>query len=223
MASLIEHFDVLVKNGLQIIPLHEGGKNPIFPKWQTSYNHSYSRSYVEQHPNCNLGLKLGTILDVEGDSAHANRTVLSLIGDYPHPSYSSRKSIHHLFLNPFLDLTRIVHQDIEFRGSKHQSVLPPSTVTDANYKWLTIDFPIPPLPDRLLSFLLQIRRKKNNDIKPGHMKLPCGMCRNMCYLHKRRFNLELNAFKSMGMPWTCRKCREIDVRPMCRKLAKTLL
>lgn len=220
MASLTEHFDVLTKHGLQILPLHGGCKNPIFKKWQSGYDPFYARSYLESHPDCNLGLKLGVIIDVEGDSEHANRTILEMIGDYPHPSYTSRKSIHHLFLNPTLDLTRVVFQNIEFRGYRHQSVLPPSVVEGTTYKWLTINFPVPPMPERLLSFLKRVQRNKKHDIKPGHMKLPCAICRDICYLHRSRFELELQAFKTNGMPWTCRKCRSLDVRPLCRKLAK---
>lgn len=219
MADLIEHFDVLTKHGLQVIPLCTGRKNPIFPKWQTDYNQHRSRAFIEQHPECNLGLKLGTILDVEGDSTHANQTILDMIGDYPHPSYSSFKSIHHLFQNPFTNLTRAIFQDIEFRGQKHQSVLPPSVILGISYKWITIDFPVPPLPDRLLVFLKRLRNGKH-DIKPGHLKLPCSICQETCYLHKHRFALELKVFKSMGMLWTCRKCRSLDLRPLCRKLAK---
>jgi hypothetical protein len=218
MASLVEHFDVLSENRLEIIPLHEGSKNPIFKKWQTSYSQSNSRSYIEHHPECNLGIRLGTILDVEGDSDHANRTIIDMIGDFPHPSYSSRKSVHHLFLNPFANLTRVVFQNMEFRGKRHQSVLPPSSVSNTSYKWLTIDFPVPPLPNRLLLFLNRIQRNRKHDVKPGHLKVTCAACREICYLHKHRFALEIASFKNMGMLWTCHACRPVDMRSFCRKL-----
>jgi hypothetical protein len=219
MADKLKHFDLLCKHGMQVIPLLTGAKKPIQDGWQLGYDQAQCRAYFERNPSMNMGLRLGNIVDVEGDSPHANALVNDLIGDYPHPSYTSRKSIHHLFLTPDPKLARIVFQDVEFRGHKHQSVLPPSVVGEIQYKWKTVVFPIPPMPDRLLGFFKKVQRKRvdKNHIKPGHMKLPCFTCRKDQFLHRKRFQEELAVFKSFGQPWQCQKCRAIDVRPMARK------
>jgi hypothetical protein len=178
------------------------------------------RQLLERFPNSNLGLLLGNIIDVEGDSPEANEKVLGLIGDYPHPSYQSTKSIHHLFLTPDPSLRRVVYQDIEFRGFGHQSVLPPSIVNGVQYRWMKdFKFPVPVMPDKLLAFYKKITAKaKKSDIKPGHMKLPCSVCKNTKYIHKKRFELELEAFKEWELQWQCQSCREFDLRGICRRI-----
>ena len=222
MASRLEHFDVLRKNGLEVIPLHRHTKNPIYFGWQSSYDPEESRRHFAQDPKANLGLRLGEIIDVEGDSDNANKIIADMIGDCPHPSYFSSKSVHHLFLNPFRNLTRLVFQCIEFRAYRHQSVLPPSTVDGIVYKWTSTNFPVPPLPDRLYKFLEHIRRNQQNDVKRGHVKLPCAVCKKTVYIHKHRLDLELLAFKTSCQRWMCRECREVDLRPLCRKLSKRI-
>lgn len=219
VSDRLKHFDLLTKYGIQVIPLLAETKKPILNGWHLDYNQAECRSHFEHNPEMNLGIRLGNIVDVEGDSPHANSLVDRLIGDYPHPSYTSRKSTHHLFLTPDPKLTRIVFQDIEFRGHRHQSVLPPSVVGETVYKWKTVTFPIPPMPDRLLEFFEKIQRKKvkNSNLKPGHMKLPCAKCRKDQHLHRKRFQEELAVFKSLGEAWQCQKCRNIDVRSMVRK------
>jgi hypothetical protein len=223
MHRIIKHFDVLTKFGLKVIPLRQNTKIPMTKNW-FNLKHDESRGLLERYPNSNIGLLLGDIVDVEGDSEHANEVIIDLIGDVRHPVYKSSKSTHHLFLNPDPSLTIVTHQKIEFRGRLHQSVLPPSTMANGvEYQWLKeAAFPIPPMPDRLLSFYNSLRDKRPV-LKPGHMKIACHECRSDCFIHRKRFNLELAAFKEMGRRWHCQDCRKIDLRPLCRELRKSRL
>lgn len=220
MHKTLRHFDLLVSQGLQVIPLWKNTKVPMLDEWtKRRWEKNAMRRILERSPDANLGVLLGNIIDVEGDSPEANDTVTRLIGDYPHPCYKSTKSIHHLFLTPDKSLRRIVFQDIEFRGFGHQSVLPPSIVNDIQYRWLdSVKFPVPPMPDRLLSFYRRLTTKKKNLIKPGHMKIACVKCRKTKFLHKKRFYLELAAFKEQGLRWSCHECRTVDLRDPCRRL-----
>jgi hypothetical protein len=97
---ILAHFDALTKRGLKIIPLRENSKVPLCKAWNSDWDREVVRDKICQFPDANLGILLGDVVDVEGDSEDANRTILDLIGDYPHPCYFSTKSIHHLFLNP---------------------------------------------------------------------------------------------------------------------------
>lgn len=219
MYKTVRHFDLLVSQGLQVIPLWKNTKIPMLDEWtKRRWEQAAMRRRLERSPDANLGLLLGDIIDVEGDSPEANAIVTRLIGDYPHPCYKSTKSIHHLFLTPDPTLRRVVFQDIEFRGFGHQSVLPPSVIDDVRYQWLdNFKFPVPPMPDRLLSFYRKITTKKSR-LKPGHMKIACATCRESQFLHKKRFNLELMAFKERQLRWSCQECRTIDLRAACRRL-----
>lgn len=125
MHKSIQHFDALTKRGLQVIPLWANTKIPRMDGWTNMvWDRQQMRDLFCRYPSSNLGLLLGNIIDVEGDSPQANEIVSQMIGDYPHPSYVSTKSVHHLFLSPDPKLRRFVFQDIEFRGFGHQSVLP---------------------------------------------------------------------------------------------------
>ncbi len=218
MATTLEHFEVLSKNGLEVIPLHPGEKVPVYYAWQKDYDPAHTRWHILSNPDCNLGIRLGRVLDVEGDTTHANAVIDSLVHGVEHPMYQSRKSVHHLFLNPFRDLTRITHNGVEFRGHYHQSVVPPSVVKDTEYHWLSVDFPLRLPPPALLKYLERLRIQCIGDVKPGHVKLPCYTCRKIQYLHRKRFELELKAFHAMGSRWLCRSCRTVDLRPMCRQI-----
>jgi hypothetical protein len=123
---ILAHFDALTKRGLKIIPLRENSKVPLCKAWNSDWDREVVRDKICQFPDANLGILLGDVVDVEGDSEDANRTILDLIGDYPHPCYFSTKSIHHLFLNPDPNLAHFRFKEIEFRGHGHQSVIPPS-------------------------------------------------------------------------------------------------
>lgn len=219
----LEHFDELVNGGLQVIPLWENSKVPMCKGW-TTWNKLQCREVVERYPEANIGLLLGDIVDVEGDSQSANDTIVELIGNYSHPCYMSTKSIHHLFLNPDPDLQIVKFQNIEFRGYKHQSVLPPSHHQGVSYEWINSCFPIPEMPVRLSNFYRKIRDGKSNkkSIKSGYISIYCANCHKKSFIHKSRFNLELESFKKVHMKWECRKCRIVDIRSICRDIHKRM-
>lgn len=225
MLNTLVHFDALTSNGLKVIPLRPLSKIPVSKGW-INWDKAECRELLARNPTYNIGLLLGQVIDVEGDTKEANDIVNQLIGDYNHPSYRSTKSVHHLFLNPDPDLTIVKYQDIEFRANRHQSVLPPSMLENGTrYSWNgPITFPIPAMPDRLLQFFLDVQSKKSYKrqagLKPEHFKIPCFECKEDCYLHQKRFDLELLAFKELGLRWTCHFCRDVDVRPACRRIRK---
>lgn len=217
MATILQHFDVLTDRGLKIIPLRENSKIPMCKGWTAGWCRESARQKLTVFPDANIGLLLGEIIDVEGDSEDANKVLLDLIGDYPHPCYQSLRSIHHLFVSPDSDLRHFEVNDIEFRGYGHQSVLPPSTAAGVVYKWLRqFHFPIPPMPSRLYDFYQSKKRKTGAKVKKGHLMVRCGACEQKCFLHRKRFDLELAAFKLLGSKWECQDCRTIDLRPACR-------
>ena len=102
---LIEYFDLYTKAGLRVIPLHPQSKVPMWDGWNVGWDVDRCRVTCARHPFANLGLLLGHIVDVEGDSEEANLSLARMIGDCPHPIYRSSKSVHHLFLNPDPKLT----------------------------------------------------------------------------------------------------------------------
>jgi len=215
---MLEMFDHYTSLGLKVIPLHEGSKRPLFRDW-TTWDRQHSRRIVRQRGEVNLGLLLGDIMDVEGDSLEANNRIQKLIGDYPHPCYRSNKSTHHLFASPLPDLGIIKQNDIEFRGVGHQSVLPPSRMTDGTvYSWITpFEGHMPPMPERLWQLLEQmLGRRKRQRIKPGHMRVYCGQCRREVILHAKRFQAELGVSKQAGGLWVCQRCRPCDLRAAVR-------
>lgn len=218
--NILNNFDELVSIGLKIIPLRENTKIPICKKWNQKWNKNINRKILKKFPNCNLGLLLGEIIDVEGDSEEANNTLLRIIGEYPHPTYISSKSIHHLFLTPDNSLRHFRWKEIEFRGWGHQSVLPPSNIKDISYRWLSNSkFPIPKMPNELFSFLKdKINKKKKNKCKNNHLSPRCIKCKKNIFIHEKRFKLELGVFKMLNQRWQCNQCREVDIRQACRWL-----
>ena len=217
MHSIINHFEALCECGLKVIPLHENSKVPVAKKWNQNWNKEANREYLKRFPDSNIGALLGNIIDVEGDSEEANRMILSLIGDYPHPCYMSTKSIHHLFLTPNKNLRHFRWEKIEFRGFGHQSVLPPSQHEGVKYQWLKkFKFPIPEMPDKLLRFYQTKFQNRTKQIKHGHIGAWCANCQEKIFLHEKRFRLELEVFKLIGSKWECQDCRTLDLRPACR-------
>ena len=218
MDSILRHFDALTNHGLKIIPLRENSKIPLCSNWNKKWDHNCARIKIKKYPNSNIGLLLGEIIDVEGDSDEANKIIIDLINDYPHPIYRSYKSIHHLFLTPDSSLRHFRWNNIEFRGYGHQSVLPPSQAHGVDYKWLkSFKFPVPSMPDELLSFLNSKRKlKSSRKLKTGHIRLRCFSCRKINFLHRKRYDLELCAFKLLGKNWQCHDCRNVDLRNKCR-------
>jgi len=218
MSTTIDHFDKLTNLGLKIIPLRENSKVPMYKGWNTHWDKGRARERLEQFPDANIGLLLGDVIDVEGDSEFANDTILRLIGDYPHPSYRSVRSTHHLFVTPDPKLSILKIGDIEFRGHGHQSVLPPSSHYGFEYQWFrNFKFPVPQMPEPLLSFFRR-HMYGQPERKPGHIRVWCAKCGRKRWIHQKRHELETEAFRIFEERWTCHKCRTLDIRPVCRMI-----
>jgi len=228
----LQHFDGYRGIDFKVIPLHPFSKMPVFRNWNGAYDHDRCREYVENHPSVNLGLLLGELLDVEADTPEAGEELDRLIGDYPHPRYMSSRSVHHLFINPEPRLTIAKAGGIEFRGRLHQSVLPPSVHEDGTkYQWLyPFVWPVPKLPPSLELLLREgmqnkppkRKRRYTRLVKKGHCRPWCKCCQKKVFINRKRYDLEVQAFASVGYPWMCHGCREVDVRPMCRKIRDAL-
>jgi hypothetical protein len=224
---MLQYFNYYVKLGFHAVPLYAKSKIPYGKRWNQDWNEDRIRKIFASNNDLNIGILLGKIVDVEGDSKEANDLLDELIGDYPHLCYSGAKSKHHLFLNPDSNLTRVTHQDIEFRAFKHQSVLPPSIHPDgATYRWIDETFPPRRMPDALLKFYREIATTKA-PVKPSRRRLPRGWIRPWCTncqkretINARRYNLEVEAFAVFGRKWECHSCRNLDLRKICKKLKR---
>lgn len=218
---ILDYFDAYVAAGLQVIPLYERSKVPVGTGWNEFWDKDFYRESFRRYPLSNIGLLLGSIVDVEGDTEEANILLVKLVADVPHPMYRSSKSTHHLFLNPDPNLTVMRFQGMEFRAHRHQSVLPPSCHKDGTrYQWLVgTKFPVPIMPQPLLDYYKKVSVKRPL-LKPGHTRPWCSVCKRRFFIHKKRFLLEKEAFTHYGYMWQCRHCREMDVREMCRKIRK---
>lgn len=215
--------------GYKIIPLYYSSKTPIFKNWNDDYDFEIIEIFLKTNKKpINFGILLGDIVDVEGDNVEANAVLDGILKDIQHPIYQSSKSKHHLFRNNNSKLTRLVSDGVEFRGHRHQSVIPPSVHSDGQkYKWITDIYritDIPVLPPELCQKIASLKNKnvknfaKKNLIKPGHMQTTCFTCSRNCFIHKKRFELEIQIFKSMNAKWSCHKCRNIDLRDSVRNL-----
>lgn len=178
----LDFFDLYTqKFNWKITPISRDSKSPIFANWNKDYNRLKSRNIIEEH-DCNLGLCLGDIVDVEADTPGANKTLDQMLRGYPHPQYRSSRSVHHLFLCHDKKLTKISMQNIEFRGSLHQSVLPPSRIGDTRYQWINADFPVPEMPKSLLKFYWKHVRRV---VRPLGF-WTCKMCHKRCIIESRQ-------------------------------------
>jgi hypothetical protein len=233
---MLEWFDRYVAVGLRPIAVYRDTKRPVGDNWNKNWSVDRWRGYFRTG-GYNMGLLLGDIIDVEGDTPEANDLLERMIDGLPHPQFRSCKSVHHLFRNPDPNLTRFVCAGIEFRGHLHQSVAPPSVhESGVSYGWLTeTKFPIPKLPDELLQFYLDNRkarpvRKKvekgpppRRRTKSGHKRTQCRVCEGWFYVHKKRLILEVRSFREIyGLPWMCHGCRELDMRGHCRQLRREM-
>lgn len=218
-------FDQLVGEGLKPIALAAGTKRPIHKKWNENWSEDLHRSLIK-NTDANIGILLGKMIDVEGDSETANARIDKLVRGHDHPVYRSSKSFHHLFRNPDPDLTVLKYKDVEFRGNNHQSVIPPSIVGTTQYKWIVpLAFPLPEMPPELLKFyqeLKQFRKRHATEIKKGHMHVACSKCREKKFVHKERFRKELFALREMNSPWVCQDCRTVDLRSRCKEIGTIL-
>lgn len=219
--NILAWYDVYVAQGLQPIPLRPETKIPLLKKWNNEFwDEDYMRHIFGKLPNCNMGLRLGDVMDVEGDTPAANKRLMRITKNCPHPMYSSSKSIHHLFLNPDPNLTIVKWEGIEFRGKIHQSVLPPSRHENGvRYCWLPESrFPIPKMPTSVLD-LLKIAKNQDRP-KPNSKGIHCWFCHEKHTMHYKRLRLEVKAFKILRQKWQCHGCRKVDVRPLCREIRK---
>lgn len=143
-----------------LVPIKMGTKFPFMKDWN---NKSYTNNLVFSN-NYNIGLLLGKIIDVEADSEEANNYLDRLTIGVKHPIYKSKKSKHHLFLCHDPKLTRFVDRNIEFRGKKHQSILPPSIVYGIEYSWIEFGMKIPEIPKSLLKFYWKTLNNKRRKL-----------------------------------------------------------
>jgi len=250
MKTQLEWFDAYVKIGFQPIAVIKTGKNksPLGKFWNDDWTVDKWRHRFEVEGQYNMGILLGNIIDVEGDTKESNELLIRLTEGVPHPQFQSSKSIHHLFINPDPDLWRITWEGMEFRAYRHQSVVPPSIHEfGMQYKWLKTGFNgIPNMPQGLLDHYnfckasreaINAKSRKNKSKlkeeleaiipgktkqKPGYTRTECRICKERFYIHKKRISLEVKAFRELGLPWMCHQCREIDVREQCRIIRRVL-
>lgn len=227
----IDFFDKYVSLGLQPIALYPGTKRPVEPAWNKSWSPERWRPYFA-HGEHNVGLLLGDVVDVEGDTNDANDLLERMIDGRPRPMYRSAKSVHNLFANPDPNLTRLAINGIEFRAWAHMSVAPPSRHTDGTmYRWLSGSvFPVPQMPDELSQFYFRNRRAAPSQQqqepraergKPRNRhKTHCNSCGAKFPINPTRLRIEVRAFRMHGMLWMCRRCRSIDIRPACRDVRR---
>jgi hypothetical protein len=226
------YFEKYLSIGLKPILLHPTSKKPLLSKWNSKYDQNKWKMLLQEHDNLNIGILLGDIIDVEADTEESNELLYSLIGNYKHPCFESSRSIHHIFLNPDVTLTATKFRGIEFRGNNVQSVFPPSIhVNGSRYRFLKEStFPIPPMPEELLKFYWENRKNQRKSevktrkkpkvktLRENFKKSLCHNCKNYFIIHKKRLQLEVQAFLSMNKVWSCRKCREININSNCRNI-----
>lgn len=219
MPTTIDHFDKLTELGLKVIPLRENSKVPMCKGWNSNWDRVAARERLERFPDANIGLLLGDVIDVEGDSEQANDIIARLVRNFPHPSYQSVRSVHHLFQTPDPNLKILKVGEIEFRGHGHQSVLPPSSHHGFQYKWFrNFKFPIPEMPEPLLLFFRRNMYGAKVDRKPGHIRVWCAGCDRRVWIHKDRHEIETEAFHIFEQRWLCQGCRTLDIRSICRMI-----
>lgn len=225
--EIIDYFYNYTKIGYQVIPIYPLTKIPVGKNWN-HWNYDKSKSYFQKNPTANIGVLLGDIVDVEGDTDEANQIVKDLIGNVPHPMYKSSKSIHHLFENPDRNLTATRFLGMEFRAFKHQSVLPPSQHGDgSSYHWIegcSIG-KIPTMPDALMEFYWKNKKVVKSTVKKhksDFITTFCSCCQVEEKIHKKRLQLEIKAFQELNSLWRCHYCRPWDVRPLCREIKRNL-
>lgn len=226
--SKLQWFEIYTQAGLKPIAIFKERKVPVGKRWNCDWTPERWRPYFN-NDDFDMGILLGEIVDVEGDTEEANYLINQMTNDVPHPMFQSSKSTHHLFLNPDPLLTRKVFNGIEFRANKHQSVVPPSTHEYGfQYGWLAgSKFKIPKMPEKLFQYYkLQNYGLKSNSsekLKDNHTQIKCEACKKYFFIHKKRLFLELKAFHLKKLMWTCRNCRDLDVRQSCRNIRKNLI
>lgn len=235
---MLNYFDAYVKLGLQPIAIHPVTKVPVAVEWNINWSVERWRCFFENPKKTyNMGILLGDVVDVEGDTEEANDLLERMIDGAKRPKFRSNKSIHNLFVNPDPDLTwlKLKEPKIEFRGYSVQSIVPPSKHSSGQeYRWLQDSkFPIPPMPEELKEFYFRNKKaydKKISKSKKNHArrtkkyfrKTTCNCCGGKFFIHQRRLALEVAAFSKYFLRWMCHGCRELDVRESCREIRRLL-
>ena len=225
MTTKAKWFELYVQAGFQPIAVFKEKKAPVGMGWNLNWTAEKWRPYFEIEDAYDMGILLGDIIDVEGDTEEANDLLMQMTEYAPHPMFRSQKSTHHLFLNPYPELTIKKFNGMEFRANRHQSVVPPSThKSGAKYGWLAgSKFRVPEMPQELMDYYeLNNKCKTADRSKPGHTQIDCRICKEAYFIHKKRLILELRAFKKLKLPWMCHGCREFDIRESCRSIRSTL-
>ena len=78
MKPTLRVFNELVGEGLHPIAVHSNTKIPILEDWNSKIDHEANRDLIRR-PFTNVGILLGKIVDVEGDSKKANDTIAKVI------------------------------------------------------------------------------------------------------------------------------------------------
>lgn len=219
----LDYFDIYTKKLFwKVTPVAPGSKNPVLESWNKVYDRDKIRKHFENNPDYNLGICLGQYVDVEADTEKGNRVLSQIIGNTPHPTWRSKRSVHHLFLNPDPLLTKYVIHGVEFRGHNHQSLLPPSVVNGVRYRWASGETVVPEMPKSLLKFYWKnVRRYIRKGVgQTNTERIWCAVCREECHVPSVRLALERQAFNSLNQKWQCKKCRQ-DIRPLCRRLKRS--
>jgi len=210
---LIEEY---VKLGWILIPLKTNSKHPFQKNWPETKETNLQ--YFVEHPDCNVGLLLGEIIDIEADDKQSNEILKSKLKNAPpHPVYKSARSTHHLFSNhKKLNADKI--KGVEFRSYKRCSTLPPSSVNGVRYEWITDpSTPLPNLLERLLAFYDYAKGKRIIQYEKPY----CASCGKQIYRNEVRFNKEIKAFRHLQMKWICVKCRtkalQEQIKELCRR------
>ena len=209
-----------IEQGLKPIPVRFKSKKPFNVDWNGNWDAKSTLTTFKGGDDLNVGILLGDIVDVEGDTDDANVFLNSTLDKYDHPIFKSYKSYHHLFKNPFPGLTRTTVSGIEFRANKHQSLLPPSIHPNGtSYTWVReITSNIPYLPEELIDILVKQNCLLNKSVKVAIEHPYCYSCRKQFKIHKTRFDKELKAFKSLDKKWKCNRCRESIIKTQVKRV-----
>jgi putative DNA primase/helicase len=168
------------------------GKHPIGDDWQhkATDDQATIRRLWHDRPDASVGVKLGTIIDIESDSPEAAKALADLLGDDPPacPKYQGKRGAHWIFQGQaglpdkaVVKLYRDAHGwreatggdpwNIEVRlgGGKRgaQSIFPPSKHESGHvYGWLPgcslDDISPPPLPLKTAAILTGLAAHKGN-------------------------------------------------------------
>ncbi len=213
--SVREAYEIYHQMGLPVIPVRPRTKIPRFSNWTKNYWHNMNADYIAKHPDANIGLLLGKIIDIEADSEEAEERLGLILSGIEHVQYRSMRGSHHLFLNPNKNFRKLVFDGIEYRGYGHHSLLPPSIGPNGfQYAWhknsttaLTL------LPNFLEKNIKSVPKQK------VHLELPrCSKCGRTCRVEAQRFKMEIEALSLIKTKWDCHKCRLYDLRPVCRMI-----